>query len=162
MGEVIPLALSRLPLPFNPGLVEDPAPHEAPWWPSAIPVDDAPVTILLTGRDSPGTTPESFRRAINAQMALNHFISSSSLGAHSSSVRLVVTILKVCDLASGADEGGMGDEPPSGGEAGIWRLGGRSYSSASKICENLNSRCGFVSYNNAIWSVVIQGRWGSH
>jgi len=66
----------------------------------------------------------------------------------------VVTILKVCDLASGADEGGMGDEPPSGGEAGIWRLGGRSYSSASRICENLNSRCGFVSYNNVVWSVV--------
>jgi len=77
MGKVIPLALSRLPLPFNPALIADPAAPEAPWWPSAIPAGDAPVTTLLTGRDSPGTTPESFRRAINAQMALNHFISSS-------------------------------------------------------------------------------------
>jgi hypothetical protein len=58
----------------------------------------------------------------------------------------VVTILNVLDLPFGADEGGMGEEAPSGGVAGIWRCGGRSYSNASRICENLNSRCGFVSY----------------
>jgi len=155
VGAVNPLALNLLPFPFNVALVAVPV---APSGPSAIPEDDTIVATLLTGRDSPGTTPESFRRAINAQMALNHFISSSSLGAHKRSVRLVVTILKVCDLPSGADVGGMGDEAPSGGEAGRWRFCGRSYSSASRICEKLNSRCGFVSYNSSVWSAAMQRR----
>jgi hypothetical protein len=149
VSAVDPLALNLRPFPFNPPLI---AVTAAPGWPSAISVTDVVVTTLLPGRDSPGTTPKSFRRAINAQMALNHLISSSSLGAHSRSVRLVVTILNVCDLPSGADEGGMGDEADSGGVAGMWRLGGRSYSSASRICENLNSRCGFVSYNKQDFS----------
>lgn len=83
-------------------------------------------------------------------MALSHLISSSSLGAHSKRVRLVVTILNVFDLPSGADDGGMGDDDTNGDDVGIWRFGGRSYSSASRICENLNSRCGFVSYTNII------------
>jgi hypothetical protein len=91
-------------------------------------------------------------------MALSHLISSSSLGAHSKSVRFVVTILKVCEFPSGAAEGGMGDEVTNGGVAGMWRLGGKSYSSASRICENLNSRCGFVSYDKAILSAAIQRR----
>jgi hypothetical protein len=102
---------------------------------------------MVPGRDSPGTTPRSFLRAINAQIALNHLISSSSLGAHSKSVRLVVTILKVFDLLSGTDRGGNGYDATRGGVVGTWRFGGRSYSSASRIWENLNSRCGFVSYN---------------
>jgi len=65
-------------------------------------------------------------------------------------VRLVVTILKVCEFPSGVAEGGMGDEVTGGGVVGMWRLGGKSYSSASRICENLNSRCGFVSYDKSI------------
>jgi hypothetical protein len=43
----------------------------------------------------PGTNPESVLRAISARMAPIHLISSSSLGAHSKSVRFVVTILNV-------------------------------------------------------------------
>jgi hypothetical protein len=43
----------------------------------------------------PGTNPEPVLRAISARMAPIHLISSSSLGAQSRSVRLVVTILKV-------------------------------------------------------------------
>ena len=45
--------------------------------------------------DCPGTKPESVLRAISARMAPIHLISSSSLGAHSKSVRFVVTILNV-------------------------------------------------------------------
>jgi len=123
---VDPLALNLRPFPFNPPLVPDPTATEAPRWPSGVPT-------MVLGRDSPGTTPRSFRRAINAQMALNHLISSSSLGAHSRSVRLVVTILNVCDLPSAGAEGDEGDEATSGDVAGIWRFGGRSYSSASRI-----------------------------
>ena len=45
--------------------------------------------------DCPGTKPESVLRAISARIAPIHLISSSSLGAHSKSVRFVVTILNV-------------------------------------------------------------------
>ena len=51
---------------------------------------------VATAAESPGTTPAPDRRAMSALTALNHLISSSSLGAHSSSVRFVVTTLKVC------------------------------------------------------------------
>jgi hypothetical protein len=44
----------------------------------------------------PGTTPASDLRAMSARTALSHFIDSSSLGAHNTSVRFVVTILNVC------------------------------------------------------------------
>lgn len=44
---------------------------------------------------SPGTVPVPDRRAISARTAPSHFISSSSVGAQRSSVRLVVTILNV-------------------------------------------------------------------
>lgn len=93
-------------------------------------------------------------------MALSHLISSSSLGAQSKRARFVVTILNVCDfrdesLSSDADNGGRG-EAEEGGALGIWRLGGRSYSNASRIWENLNSRCGFVSYAISSMTCIFQ------
>ena len=54
---------------------------------------------------SPGTTPWPDRRAMSARIALSHLISSSSLGAHRSSVRFVVTTLNVCVPAASPSSG---------------------------------------------------------
>lgn len=56
---------------------------------------------LVSGFDAPpdggafAVSPESERRAISARTAPNHLISSSSVGAHSNKVLLVVIILNV-------------------------------------------------------------------
>ena len=133
-----PLTLTLRTLPRIPDS------DEAPWRWSAVPT----WLEIVPGRDSPGTTPWSFLRAIKAPMALNHLISSSSLGAQRRRVRFVVTILNVWESrveswSEDADVGGLGNGVWA--VKGIWRFGGRSYSSASRICENWNSRCGFVS-----------------
>ena len=66
---------------------------------AALALTDAVTGGMLKGPegnfDCPGTKPESVLRAISARMAPIHLISSSSLGAHSKSVRFVVTILNV-------------------------------------------------------------------
>ena len=110
---------------------------------------------------SPGTTPWPDRRAMSARIALSHLISSSSLGAHRSSVRFVVTTLNVCVPAaspsSGPDDDAWwcwwcGDCGPGDATTVGWlRFGGRSYSSASMMSASGIWRCGFVS----CWLVVV-------
>ena len=101
-----PLRLSRRAnesLRF-PALALAPAPTAFPGVPCACPATsaDGPAPAVgapaaaFAGVASPGTTPASDRLAISARTALNHLISSSSLGAQRSTVRLVVTILNVC------------------------------------------------------------------
>lgn len=84
--------------------------------------------------DPPGTKPAPDRRAISARTAPNHLISSSSVGAHSSKVLFVVTILNVCApcVSSTSDDGGI---IGSVGDVicGLCRFDGISYSSASNI-----------------------------
>jgi len=95
----------------------------------------------------PGTSPDSVRLTIKARIAPNHLISSSSLGAHSSRVRLVVTILKVCVplLSSSASPNCGGDV--TDGVVGTWRWAweGKLYSKASSMSLKGNWRWGFVS-----------------
>ena len=96
---------------------------------------------------------------MSARIALSHLISSSSLGAQSSSVRFVVTTLNVCvrvpapspssgataAAAVAARRAAWGDA--GGGEVAVgwFRFGGKSYSSASMMSESGICRCGFVS-----------------
>ncbi len=100
-----------------------------------------------TAAESPGTTPAPDRRAMSARTALSHLISSSSLGAHNSSVRLVVAILKVCLPAASPSS-----SPPFdcwggdvGGEIALCLCAGKSYSSASRIWVSGMERWGLVS-----------------
>jgi hypothetical protein len=75
------------------------APTAAP--PAAAPVAEVVVVIVICLDDVfPGTTPEPLLLAISARIAPNHFISSSSVGAHKRRFLFVVTILKVCDAES--------------------------------------------------------------
>ncbi len=105
-----PLTLTLRTLPLMPPL----EPVENPELLGLISaVDDGTVGIFAV---SPGTTPEPDLRAMSARIAPNHLISSSSFGAQRSSVRLVVTTLKVWSLwlSSGSTEAGMGGEGASG------------------------------------------------
>ena len=89
---------------------------------------------------SPGTTPASDLLAMSARTALSHCISSSSLGAQSTSVRFVVTILNVCFN----NVWSTSSDPPRACDGGKV-VGGTSYSNASNIWDSGICRCIFVS-----------------
>ena len=55
-----------------------------------------PCALAESFAVSPGNWPDPDRLAISARTAPSHLNSSSSLGAHNNSVRLVVTILNIC------------------------------------------------------------------
>lgn len=93
------LALNLRTLVFKPPLPPDVNP-ELGGLVSLANIADAAAFPTTAGAapdrpDCPGTIPVPVRRAINARIAPSHLISSSSPGAHRSSVRLVVTILNV-------------------------------------------------------------------
>ena len=154
-GLAVPPMLGDAGAPGVPGSTE--LAGACPWSFEAVsaaagPADLAPGPATGAGgaaAESPGTTPAPDRRAMSARTALNHLISSSSLGAHSSSVRFVVTILNVCFPAappSGSStpcSGGRGGD--SGGDIALCRLAGRSYSKASSSWFRGIARCGLVS-----------------
>lgn len=113
--------------------------------PGAVRVESA-LCEEITGFDkiSPGTVLPLERRAISARTAPSHLISSSSVGAHNSRVRFVVTILNVrarCDRAGSPPGEPMGGDATDGEtRLGCWRFDGKSYSRASKISPNENCR----------------------
>lgn len=94
---------------------------------------------VVDAAESPGKTPDPDRRAMSARTALSHLISSSSLGAHRRSIRLVVTTLNVCRACpssgpSGADVESCGEETGGMVIFGLCLWDGKSYSNASRIC----------------------------
>lgn len=137
IGRPDPLALNRRTLFINPE-------------PDGIP-DVGELTsfgpTVFSG--SPGTIPDSDLRAISALTAPSHLISSSSLGAQSRSVRLVVTILNKlvrCDSSSPPGEN-VGDGTGGEAMAAFCRCAVILYSKASRISETRNRAWGFVSCN---------------
>lgn len=125
-------------------------PPQAPW--PQLPSDNAALNPADSRRPvrrtvpSPGAGPDALptppdRRAISARIALSHLISSSSLGAQSSSVRFGVITLNVCAEPSPSSlcpcpcTAGPDGEGAAGGECGrCFAAGnGTSTSSASTI-----------------------------
>jgi hypothetical protein len=126
------LVLIRLALLFNPPELLDVRSGLAVAFPELRPA-------------SPGTMPAPVRLAMSARMEPSHLISSSSLGALSSRVRLVVTILNEWVLCvSSASSPGSEDVTEVATFTGLCRVGS-SYSSASRISEKGNIRPGLVS-----------------